>query len=799
MHKPLKVLSIVFGLCILLLGGAAGYLYTQQDAIIAGGIDTINEQLKAPVSVEQVDLDLLRGFPRVRIALNNVSIQDPLRKDKFLLQAKYVGLGMNIISVIQGDYTIEELSLADGSLLLYDDGFLTNWELLETKSQDESKTLELSLVELVRLQVEYKSSKAGIDYSCYANSALLSGTINDRLALKGRVDLIKNLLNLDGETWINDVHLNGSFAFNNDYSNWKITSTEMKVNGLSLSGELHDHGGNLDLKTGNLLPLLTSLPQLTVEDIQLDVFKSAVQWSGSYENWTIQLQPSKSAFNYRGIAISDFASDIDINWSDSPNIQVEQISLRTATGELTGSAVLNGMKPMLKAQLAGSSNLSELFAFVEVENLTNPMGFWNGNNLKIRQRFDSWDDFNPIGQTSFEGNLQLKEVSFKMSESTIEFEKVEADLVVEQNDIKVERCFLKSGPNNAVVSGVVQDALEGRPQVILRIESPHIDIDPLLFWEFEDDEGSKDDFGFDFQADLYVDQLNLGEFNGKGLRGTVYNRKTNILGRNMRLNGCGGTFSGNWALAKETDGSRFWSKASCSNIELDQLLKSFDSFDIEDLDESNLRGSANATAEMSFYFDSEWLVQSQKTSIDVDAEVRNGALRNYSPLQELSSFVDRDELSRIDFPYLKGPFRIRGDTLLVPETQVNNSAINFWVNGWQNLETHAIEYSIRIGLKDLALRGKNSNRDLGQWVAEADTENQPYIRLLVGCNLDDPCISLDKKQIRTSLKSTLKQEKEDLKTLFKRDEKENEQNDLNKGDFELLWPESDSLSIDISS
>ena len=60
----------------------------------------------------------------MRIALNNVNIQDPLRKDKFLLQAKYVGLGMNVLSVIQGDYIIEELSLADGSLLLYDDGIL---------------------------------------------------------------------------------------------------------------------------------------------------------------------------------------------------------------------------------------------------------------------------------------------------------------------------------------------------------------------------------------------------------------------------------------------------------------------------------------------------------------------------------------------------------------------------------------------------------------------------------------------------------------------------------------------------
>ena len=37
MRKALKVLGILFGIVVLLLGGAAGYIYTQQDAIIAGG------------------------------------------------------------------------------------------------------------------------------------------------------------------------------------------------------------------------------------------------------------------------------------------------------------------------------------------------------------------------------------------------------------------------------------------------------------------------------------------------------------------------------------------------------------------------------------------------------------------------------------------------------------------------------------------------------------------------------------------------------------------------------------------
>ena len=68
--------------------------------------------------------------------------------DKFLLQAQYVGLGMNVFSVIQGEYVVEELSVSEGRLHLFDNGKEANWDLLETTEGDESKTLELSLVEL---------------------------------------------------------------------------------------------------------------------------------------------------------------------------------------------------------------------------------------------------------------------------------------------------------------------------------------------------------------------------------------------------------------------------------------------------------------------------------------------------------------------------------------------------------------------------------------------------------------------------------------------------------------------------
>ena len=165
-------------------------------------------------------------------------------------------------------------------------------------------------------------------------------------------------------------------------------------------------------------------------------------------------------------------------------------------------------------------------------------------------------------------------------------------------------------------------------------------------------------------------------------------------------------------------------------------------------------------------------------------------------MQELSAFIDQGELKRINFPYLNSNLRVHGDTLQLPETKVENSAMNLWVNGWQNLETDDIRYSVRLGLKDLALRGRNSNRDLGNWIGEAENEQQPYIRLIVGCNLEDVCISLDREQIKQSFKETLKQEKQDLLDVFKPTPKEDKkpfQETPGSGSFDLVWPE-DSLN-----
>jgi len=796
-QKALRFVGILFLVLALLAGGTGAYLWFHKDAILQGGISKINEQLNAPVSVSSVELNLFSGFPRVRIELNDVRIDDVTGNYEHLLAAQRVGLGMNVLEVIKGTYRVEELALTNGSLHLYTDGRVTNWSLFK-ESDEETTPVDLQRVVCKNIELTYRDAHSKDYYSGHVLTALLSGKIAAHSQYDLKAEIQEVGASYEGSTLFSDATLEGDLTIRLDEDYWEVQSSRTSFNGTTFDYSLSPKKSEVHAKNLDLVALERSIEGLDFGDILVHTLRGSLDWVSEGAQQHAVFAPSAARFTYNGFEVLDYQGTVQIDWGSSKAVLIPELHLKTSTGEVNGSISIQGERPKMKANLKGGSNLSELFQFVEVEALSQPMGFWKGEQLIIGQSFRSWEDFEPIGTTAFEGAFSILNGSFGISESNIEFEKIEADLIVKSNgDVLIERCFLKSGSNDATATGTIFDALTAaRPQVRLRSESPLIQVDPLLSWEFDDDGQSDEDYGFDFEIELSVDALKMGEFNGSNLRGTIYNRGVKILGRDMFIEGCGGNFSGNWALAEEEGGGRFWSIAQADNIEVDQLLKSFNSFDIDDLDESNLSGTASIQGEMTFHFDHDWNVISSKTLIDGKGVLRNGELRNYAPLEELGTFIDKNELKKISFPKIEGSFATRGDTLILPETFVENSAINFWVNGWQNLETDDISYSIRLGLKDLALRGKNSNRDLGNWVQEAENQSQPYIRLLMGCNLDDICISLDKKRIKTQIKQNLRQERKDIQNLFK--ERDTSEKNAGQGEFELLWPEtSDSLRVQI--
>ena len=785
-----------FALILLLLGaGGAGYLYYNQDKIISGGVAKLNEQLKAPVEVSTIELDLFSGFPRVRILLNAVTIADPFGSQKPLIKAEEVGLGMNVLEVLRGNYTIEELAISAGEIHLTRSSRGDNWDLLNA-SDSSNADINLQYFEAFEVQVTYDDVLDKSYYSSSINEMYASGIIGNRTELALRADLAATHANIEGEVFLVNAPIAGSLELTTE-QDWTLTTSGLTLDGAQVVLDLNQTGGQISAVQMDIPKALNYVPLFEIpEEIELNGLRADWSWAGSWDQWVLNFDTKNTALNYNGIAVPSLSCKGQWSWGAVPELSIPSLALETKTGKITGALELKGDAPILYTNLEGGSNLSELFDFIETDLLVNPMGFWKGDNISLTQGFRSWEDFTPVGKPIFKGNISFFEGAFALAGSNISFEKVEAELGIDGRNIQIDRCFLQSGENTAVVTGTIYNALEasGYPRVVLSLESPTISIDPLLYWEFEDDE-SDEETSFDYSVAVKVDHVQLGDFNGANLVGTVYNRGNWIMGDAMRIDGCDGTLGGNWALYEDGSNNVFKGDLFVQSIELDQLLASFNSFDIEDLDASNLLGEASATATVSLAFDSEWEQHSAKTDIRGKGEIKGGTLQNYAPLQELSAFIDKGELDKIEFPYLASSFRVHGDSLLLPEMEVKNSALNLWVNGWQNLETDDLRYSVRLGLKDLAMRGKNSNRDLGNWIGEAENENQPYVRLIVGCNLDDVCISLDRERINRSFKEAIQQEREDLKNIFKKPEESTPKPTPGSGTFELLWPEQDSLKV----
>ena len=795
MKRALIFIGYFALILMLVVAGGAGYLYYNQDKIISGGISKLNEQLKAPVEVSTIELDLFSGFPRVRIVLNAVTIADPFGNQKPLVKAEKVGLGMNVLEVIRGTYTIEELAVSTGEIHLTRSSRGDNWDLLNT-TDSSNADINLRYFEAIDVNVTYDNVFDKSYYSSSINTLYASGLIGNRTELSLKVDLAATNATLAGEIFLVNAPIAGSIELIIDQE-WALSTSDLTLDGARINLDLNQDGGKISAVQTDIPKALSYVPLFEIPDeIEINGLRADWGWAGTWDQWVLDFDTKNTTLNYNGIAVPSLSCKGQWRWGSVPELSIPSLALETNTGEITGTLELKGNAPTLYTHLEGGSNLSELFDFIETDLLVNPMGFWKGDHISLTQGFRSWEDFTPVGSPIFKGDISLFEGAFALAGSNISFEKVEAELGIDGRNVQIDRCFLQSGENTAVVTGTIYNALEasGYPKVVLSLESPTISIDPLLYWEFEDDE-LDEETSFDYSVAVKVDHVKLGDFNGANLVGTVYNRGNWIIGDAMRIDGCDGTLGGNWALYEVGSDNVLKGDVFVQSIKLDQLLASFNSFDIEDLNASNLLGEASATATVSLAFDSEWEQHSTKTDIKGEGAIKGGTLQNYVPLQELSAFIDKGELDKIEFPYLASTFRVHGDTLLLPEMEVKNSALNLWVNGWQNLETDDLRYSVRLGLKDLAMRGKNSNRDLGNWIGEAENENQPYVRLIVGCNLDDVCISLDRERINRSFKEALQQEREDLKNIFKKPEESTTEPTPGSGTFELLWPEQDSLEV----
>jgi hypothetical protein len=199
------------------------------------------------------------------------------------------------------------------------------------------------------------------------------------------------------------------------------------------------------------------------------------------------------------------------------------------------------------------------------------------------------------------------------------------------------------------------------------------------------------------------------------------------------MNSFGGNINGeisiNTKLPIKVDGN-----IDAENIDISNLFFSLNNFDQEIITHKNIFGSVSGRGKFSFNTDKNNKVDESSILAESDVIIKDGKLKDFSPLFSLSKFINLEELKEIKFNELKNTIKISNRKVVIPKMDISNSVLSFKMEGIHTFDND-IDYHFELFLKELLAKKwrskqkKNSNNEFGFVVEEENKGNKLFISM----------------------------------------------------------------------
>jgi hypothetical protein len=237
-----------------------------------------------------------------------------------------------------------------------------------------------------------------------------------------------------------------------------------------------------------------------------------------------------------------------------------------------------------------------------------------------------------------------------------------------------------------------------------------------------------------------------------------------------------------------------------TNIDVNNAFTTFHNFGQNFLKAENIKGTLSGSLSLLFPLDSVLNFQIKTLTAEGNYHLVNGALINFDPVKQLSSFIELSELENISFDQLNNDFFIRNNYLYIPQMEVNSSAADLSVNGKHSFDND-YEYHVKILLSQILSkkRAKKKSNITEFGVVEDDGLGRTSLLLKIIGKGEVAKVGYDMKAAGAQVKTNLKKEKQTLKTIlnqeygwYKNDSAATQKPAEKKSRFKIKWDDGDS-------
>ncbi len=827
----LALLSGMIFMVILLIAGAV-LTYIYRDEVKALMIESLNSNLKTEIEVGNIQLDLFRRLPNASVTFDDViafEVSSYENKDT-LIKANRIYFQFSILDLIRKDYKIKRLEITGGKFMPVDYADGTNnyifWHLDKEKPVNDFQ-FDLQRIDLKNFEIDYRNMRQKSRYHVSLAESRMSGKfsrsdykMNISSAMKINELMVEDSYFLTGRKA--DIDLILSVNDNVIYE-FKKGSVKLNGNSFEITGYVKNEkpGSYLDLavsgKDIRLQNLINDLPEPWKK--HLEGYRS----HGSlYFNAVVKGKSSKAdnphiAANFGltngklenrklGLYLDEinfkaqFSNGIQRNLSSSV-LSIGELSALINNGKINGNlSVSDLLEPLLIMNLNADIEVPDFINLLDLEKFMSASGqmlFDVSFKSRINQLgAKNTDSRGELFAAATSGSLEIRDMSFILKEDTKEYRNLNGLFHFNDNDLVVENFSGLIADNDFTMRGYLRNILpyifhdDQRMVIDASLVSDKIILDELLQDNVSDIDTTYN-LSFSDRVDFYlfadIDHLRFRKFDAKNLTGTLQMRNKKFMASDISFNSMNGHFEGD-VFINGTNENHFLMgcDASLYNVDVQQMFYQFGNFGQESIKDENIKGLITAELQFTSNWSPDLHIDWQTLETTADIRIEDGELINYKPMLALSRFLRVEDLEHVVFSTLHNKIRIKDRKIVIPDMEINSSAVNIKLSGEHTFE-NVIDYRLQVLLSELlsqkSRQRRNPQEQYGDIIDDGLGRTTLFLRL-TGTS-DEPVFRYDYQGVREKIRDDLRLEREELRIIL-RDEFSWIRNDTEREDEDSI-------------
>ncbi len=842
--KLLAIIAIVITTALFLAS------FVMQDTVAAIILRSLNKNISTKYEFKSVRLSFLKKFPKASLDLRNVLVHSSPGFDKTcfigintdtLLYAGSASLEFSLLDVVRGIYDIDRIGVKDGRLNLFTDTLgAVNYEI---SVEGENNASGNFILNLERINI----SNVKAVYNDPGTKLLIKGHV-DNGRLKTRITgsdidftaeggFTIDLFRLHGFTIAKSINAEADLKLFHSSRGILFRESSLKLDNyvFGLAGTISDDDVYDLAITGNQINIsvikdyLPEKQKAVIADYNpsgilnikglvkgpsTHLVNPGIEVSFAVENGFVTY--GNSAVKIKDLSFKGGFTNGSKKCAETCSLSITGFSGILGSSQYTGSLRLTDFNELYgKLDLAGKLIPGEIKEFFRLDKISTASGSID-LNLKMEGFIPNKEKYQLSDLFSLDPDAEMKFNSFcfGIMHDSVLINDVEGNLMISDTliarDMRLtfrEQKFVLNG-NFINFPGWISGE-----QVVLR-GSAELSSDrllPELLFPGLADTTSEQETAFHFPKDVIIDlkfktdNLVYKTFQAANIIAELSYKPKIIDFKSLRLNSMDGSISGNGFLVQNADKS-FMGRCNfiLDKINVNKAFKYFRNFDQGFIKAENISGGLGGSLSLLLPMDS--LLNPNFKSITAEGKfvLTDGALVDFKPIEELSSFIHISELQNIHFDKLENDFFIRNNFIYLPMMDVKSSAADLSVNGkhsWDN----DYEYHIKILLSEALSKkfGKPKANTTEFGAVQDDGLGRTSLLLKITGNDEDVDVSYDLKAATSKVKNEIKSERQNLKTIlnqefgwYSNDTTVTKTTPSKPKRFRITWEETDTAKVE---